>query len=220
VTVAHHGKHFQAFYGGDLTLGNYHTGNWDSGYAGNLVFQRTAPPANAAILNSYSGNKFFGGAGFHGGINFVAPMRGGEWRILGLETSLHHEFGDYLSLRKQLPDTAATFIVRNRFFGTIGLSSELVGYTRHGEFGFRLSWGWVLGRPYSNPDIYDNESGHYLQYRYAGLSFHYTWEKYTGSFQVNGASKASSVALGVAFRLGTPRRSPKQLRVRPSPKPL
>jgi len=206
-TVAHHGKWWQAYYGGDLTLGSYNMGKWDSGgYTGSTPYPQAPPPVySVGILNSHAGSHSFGGAGFHGGVNMVIPFRDGEWRILGLETSLYREFGDYLSIRKQLPDTAATLIARNPFYGTLGLGSELVGSTMHGEFGFRISLGRVLGYPYWNPDIYDNDSHSYLHYWYLTLSSHYTHERYTGYAQLNFAAKAFSLGFGLHYRLTRPR---------------
>ncbi len=215
LTVAHHSKHFQAYYGGNLTLGNYHMGLWDSGYAGS-----STPKYNADILNSHSGPHFFGGAGFHGGANFVIAGRDAEWRVLGIETSLNHEFGDYLSLRRQLPDSAATLLVRKSFFGTLGLSSELVGVTANGEFGFRLSVGRVLGNPYWNPHIFDFESLTPLRYWYSTFSFHYTQGRYTGFGQLNSGSKAFAFSLGLAYRLSRPRNAPLKPLHRSKPKPL
>ncbi|HLX66981.1 MAG TPA: hypothetical protein VKR41_08285, partial [Puia sp.] len=59
--------------------------------------------ANTNQLNTYAGSYSFGGLGVQGGINAVVPIGIGEWRLLGVETSVIHEFGNYLSLRQQLP---------------------------------------------------------------------------------------------------------------------
>jgi hypothetical protein len=57
-TVAHHGKFLQAYYGGDLALGNYRMGKWNSGYRGFIFGRRTSPPVNSDILNRYTGGKW------------------------------------------------------------------------------------------------------------------------------------------------------------------
>lgn len=207
-TVAHHGKWLQAYYGGSLTLGGYHMGKWDTGYSNSPYWQGPPPQYSVGILNSYTGSHFFGGAGFHGGANLVIPFRDGEWRVFGVETSLYHEFGNYLSIRRKLPDTAATLIIRDPFYGTVGFSSELIGSVLHGEFGFRMSGGVVLGSLYKNPNIYDYASGNYLTYGYLSLTSHLTYGRYTGYGQLNFATKAFSLSLGMIYRLTRPRNTP------------
>jgi len=202
--VAHHTGRMQFFYGLDLTLGSYSLGKWDSGYTGAFFRARTSPPMHADILNTYAGGKFFGGAGFSGGANYCLPFKDGEWRVWGVETSLHREFGDYLSFRRQLPDSVATFIVRNPFFGTVGWTTELIGQTRHGEFGFRLADGWVLGSDYKDNFV----SGYRMHYHYFTLSFHYTYEQFTPYLQIGGGAKSSAIKLGLQVRLGRPRVAP------------
>ena len=205
LSVAHHYGMFQFYYGLDGTLGSYTLGRWDSGYTNTLFPLRTAPPVHADILNRYSGPRTFGSAGFQTGVNAVVPVRGGEWRFLGLETSLNREFGDYLSFRKRLPDSLVSLDIRSSFVGTFGISSERVGRTRHGEFGFRLAYGWMLGTAYRNLHIYDDVSARYLRYRYFTFSFHYTYERYTGFMLLNAATKASSIQVGVQYRLSKSR---------------
>jgi hypothetical protein len=203
ISVAHHTGILQAYYGGDLTLGAYHSGIWDTGH----VFwgPRTLPPGNADYLNSESGDRFFGGVGFKGGANLVWGMEHSEWRYIGIETSLQQEFGDYLTFRRKLPDTAAALIIRNPLFATLGFSTEIVKRLRQGEWGLRLASGWVLGDGYRNSGIYDNESEHTLHYGYASFSFHYTQQRYTGYLQLTGATQARSLSIGVHYRLTRPR---------------
>ncbi|MDO6434684.1 hypothetical protein Q4E93_29000 [Flavitalea sp. BT771] len=214
-TAAHHGRFWQAYYGGDLTLGSYDIRKWDT--ATTATYQHPAPLYNAAILNRQAGGKFFGGVGLHGGANFTIPMGIAEWRIVGVETSLYREFGNYLTVRRKLPDTAASLIVRNPFYGTIGLSSEFVIKWPDGEFGWRISGGPVIGYPYSNPEIYDNASDSYLHYWYFSTSTHVTISRYTGYLQTNFAAKAFSIGMGLHYRLSEPRitrRSPAHRRYR------
>gem|GEM_PF-345860 len=202
-TVAHHGSFWQAYYGADLTLGSYRINKWDTSTTVNYL--HPAPLYNAAILNSQAGGKFFGGAGFHAGANFAIPLGPLEWRILGVEMSLYREFGNYLGARRKLPDTAATLIVRNPFYGTLGISSVFVITTLNGEFGFGWSGGQVLGYPYADPEIYDNASHSYLHYWYFSLSTHVTYRRYTAYFQDNFAAKAFSFGMGLHYRLNEPR---------------
>ena len=201
---SHHGKFLQGFYGLDLTLGDFATGRWDTTLHNNWN-PRYGPPVNAVALNHFAGHRFFGGTGFNGGMNLVMPFRNGEWRYIGLETSLRREFGDYLSFRKQLPDSVATMIVRNNFYGTMGLSSEICLQIRDGELGFRLATGWVLGGDYNYLSIYNNATGGPLRFHYTSFSFHYSHQQYTGFLQTNFATKALALHLGINYRLSKPK---------------
>ncbi len=172
------------------------------GYSLRLFSESQLQTAGGRLyLNQNAGNHFFGGTGFNGGINLVIPFYKREWRILGVETSLRHEFGRYLQFREQLPDSAATLDIRDNFFGTAGLTTEFIGQTPTGQFGFKWAYGWVLGSAYQNLNIYDNTSGHFLRYRYFNFSFHYTYTRYTGYVQLNTATKATALHLGLNYRL-------------------
>jgi hypothetical protein len=197
IHAAHQYDYVQFHYGLGLTLGDYTLGTWrvDSGY----TFSSTIP--TAAQLDSYSGEYSFGGIGFQGGINGVALFRRGEWRYLGLETSVTHEFGNYLAVRKEMPDSIATLIIRSPTFATIGVTSEILGYDRNSEFGFKWALGWALGRQYSNTGVVDNKSGDQLRYMYVNLTLHYSYQRFTTYFQYNGATKASLIFLGINYRL-------------------
>jgi hypothetical protein len=165
-------------------------------------------PFNADILNSYSGSHFFGAAGFHGGANIVLPMASGEWRVIGLEGSFNHEFGKYLDIRQQLPDTVASIIAHGANYGTLGIYTELTGNTKNGEFGFRMGLGRALGQPYWNPNVFDYKSAHYIKYGYFTMTAHYTYYRYTLFGQLNFATKSDGASIGVAFRLNRPRTAP------------
>ena len=202
IYAAHQYDLIQFHYGLNLSLGSYTMGKWAVDTSRPSYY---SPSSNvdlpyAAQVNSYSGNYFFGGVGFQGGINGVIPMGGAEWRFLGVETSLTQEFGNYLAVRKQMPDSIANLINRDPLFTTLGLNSELVVYERRDEWGVRMAFGWALGSAYSNPGIYDNESGKSLHYTYWNLSFHYTYRRLTGYLQLSQATKASAQVFGVNYR--------------------
>jgi hypothetical protein len=202
VYAAHQYDHLQFHYGLGLTLGTYTMGTWrvDTGYGGYSLTPNTALPG-AAQVNTYSGPHYFGGVGFQGCFNGVTPIWRGEWRYLGLETSVTREFGNYLAVRKQMPDSIATLINRSPLFATVGLTSELIGHVRRGEFGFKWGFGWALGHSYSNPGIVDNGSGDALHYVYFNFTFHYTYRQFTSYLQYNDATKAKLIFLGVNYRL-------------------
>ena len=113
---------FQSYYGIDASLGNYHVGTLTGAYYGQTV----------EYINPKAGNKFFGGIGIQGGMNFVLPLSHGEWRLMGIEMSSHMEYGSYLKFRKEIPDHLATLNIPSNTFSTIGLYSELVIKVKHG----------------------------------------------------------------------------------------
>jgi hypothetical protein len=274
--------HFQAFYGGNLTLGNYNMGTWDtSSSPGGLYGGRIGPPPAFATLNGYSGSRYFGGVGFSGGMNLATTFRSHpaqiqqedtidtskngtqrsdqrdtgkigwrrfdlrrfdprfkngdprfrsdesriqernrrlrgsagrvhiiEWRIIGFETSMTHEFGDYLQFRKQMPDSAATLIVRSSFFATVGLTTELVRKIQDGQIGWKFASGWALGSSYNFLEIHDNASQTNLGgYGYFSFTFHYTVDQYTAFFQVISATKATGIHFGLNYQIGGKRPS-------------
>jgi hypothetical protein len=193
----------QAWYGVNVTWGGFTLGHWDtSGASVNNTFIHTGPNPVKAVdyLNSLVGTYYFGGEGFSGGMNAVMPFDGGEWRFIGFETSLNHEIGNYLTVRKNMPDSAATLNVRSDFFGNLGLTTELVRKNRTGQFGWKWSAGWALGRNYNFLDIDDNGT-HISGYGYINFNFHWTLHQYTGFVQINRATKASAFHLGFNFQL-------------------
>jgi hypothetical protein len=225
--LAHNSGPWQ-FYGGlNASLGNYKMGSWDSAYTlGGLFLPagRTAPPGSSQQLNGFSGPKTFGSMGFSGGINIVVPVGQGEWRALGIETALHYEAGDYLNFRKNVPDSLVTLLVRSPFYGTFGLSSEIVGRTNIGESGFRVAAGWALGPKYHLALVHDDLDDKTLDYGwYMTMAFHVTFGQYTSYIQSEFGAKASSIHLGLAYRFNKPRLPPKRRyreEIRPYPKPI
>jgi hypothetical protein len=201
VHAAHQYDNVQFHYGLGLTLGDYTMGSWrvDTGYGYSLT-PNTALPT-AAQLNTYSGRYSFGGVGFQGGVNGVMSFRRGEWRYLGLETSVTREYGNYLAVRREMPDSIATLINRSPTFATVGLTSEIVAHNRTGEFGFKWALGWALGNSYSNPGIVDNTNGDQLRYMYFNFTFHYTFRQVTSYLQFNDATKARMIFFGITYRL-------------------
>jgi len=187
VSAANTFKNFQAYYGAGIALGDYKLNGYSDGNR-SLV--------NAQIINQYTGNKFFGAVGFNGGMNAVIPFsHGGEWRIIGIETSLCKEFGDYLAVRKQLPDSAASFINRKSFFGTLGGYTELVGKTNYGSFSMKINTGAVLGKSYHDVTSIGN-------YWYFSFTLAATIKKWTPYIQANFAPKASHALFGANYSLG------------------
>jgi hypothetical protein len=184
---------FELYYGLTGSLGNYTLNKFDS--LGN------DPSVNYQLINQNAGKKFFGGYGASGGLDLVIPFSdGGEWRVIGFETTFTHEFGDYLQFRKQFPDSAATYIARSNFYGTIGGFTEFI-WGRYSHFGIRLEKGAVMGSAYNNLQILDASSGATLKYHYFSLTFSEMMERWTLYFQVNTATKAGFLQGGINFRV-------------------
>ncbi len=218
VQLAQHQGMWQWWGGLDLTAGGYSLGNWHNRYTTNSFLinydRQFLAPATADQLNALSGARFFGGAGFSGGVNAMVPLGNvgqGEWRFLGIEWNLHDEFGDYLHLRRRMADSLATYIVRQPFFGTLGLGSEWIFRTKKGDFGFRLGHGWVLGSAYHPNDLFDSVSEKDLHYSYSSLAFHFTWGQNTVYVLGEDATKGGSVRVGFVYRFGRPRLPAKQI---------
>jgi hypothetical protein len=76
----------------------------------------------------------------------------------------------------------------------------LVGHTRQGEFGFKWALGYALGHLYSNPGV-DDGNGNPLRYKYFNFTFHYTYRRFTSYVQINSATYANTVFLGLDYRL-------------------
>ena len=227
IYVAHHGQWWQSYYGLDGALGSYSLGTWRTRDPSSFNFilydgPSAPPPTTASQLNTYRGGYTYGGLGVSGGFNGVIPMGQGEWRVLGIETAVHREFGDYLHLRRNLPDSVASYIVRSAFFGTTGLTTEWVFRTHTGDFGFRLAGGWTLGNDYQHPHVYDSIAQAQLRYGgYGSFIAHYTLGRYTLYYQMETAEKAFSIQGGLIFRFGSPRLPAKKIihHERPSPPP-
>lgn len=185
---------FQAYYAGGLTVGSYRIKPYDS--LGNST------TVNYRIINQNKGTYFFGGGGFDGGMNVVVGSGNFEWRIFGVETSLRQEFGKFAKVRKGLPDSAATVVIRNRFFGTLGFFTEIVGKGHNASTGCKLGWGKVLGDDYNNFNLKD---GYFvdnpLRFGYFIFNVHTTGKKWTYYVQGNLSKKASGLVFGTNYRI-------------------
>jgi hypothetical protein len=187
-SAANNFKNFQMYYGGGLILGDYKFNHYEGNYHSDIIdFQ---------ALDQFAGNYFFGAVGLNAGMDFVIPFPlGGDWRLVGLEASLYKDFGDYLSVREQLADTAATYIARGNSLATFGFYSEIVDKTKYGSFGVKASAGWMLGKDY-----------HYVggigNYGYFSFSLAPTFRRWTPYVQANFATKAANAMIGLNYRLG------------------
>lgn len=191
---AHNFGNFQGFYAANLSLGNYKVAPF-SEYESTGGFYPEA-------INKNAGNKFFGSTGIDGGVNVVLPIHNGEWRVLGIETSVQQEFGSYASFRQKLTDKDADFIVRSKLFATLGGYTELVKKISNGSKGVRLAAGSALASRYHNVPVIVRSSGKRLVYNYISFTFFVTKKKVTGYLQANYSGKCQAAFLGVNYRLG------------------
>ena len=186
---------FQAFYGAGVSTGSFSVDTFEMNGNNETV--------NPSVINAAAGKKRFSGVGFEGGINVVVPMQNGEWRALGVETSFRKEFGSYLAFRKNLPDSAATWIVRSDTYGTIGGFTEILAEGHLTTYGFKFGAGTVIGKNYRSRSIVDNGiGGQNLIYNYLHITFHLTRGKWTGYLQCNDATKATAFLMGANYRFG------------------
>jgi hypothetical protein len=195
---------FEAYYGAELALGNY-------------IVSQQRPPTNSArdsfitnVLNKGIGNKFFGGYGFNGGISMVVPANygRGEWRAIGIETSLTNEFGQYLLFRKQLPDSVATANMNYSFFPTIGITSEFISNGKKGSIGYKIAAGWCLRKEnaHYNPDFTGEIPSRNAGYLSQTLFFTFLTGS-TLSIQLTGGSHAFFINAGYIYRMGKKKRT-------------
>ncbi|HVM89167.1 MAG TPA: hypothetical protein VMT76_13340 [Puia sp.] len=184
----------QAYYGANLSIGAYHIAeyyNYDHNYY------------DTSNYHTYATNKFFGWYGFNGGLNLVVPTRhGGEWRAIGIETSVQKEFGSYYHFRKNLPDSAADAIFKKNITGTAGIYTDIIGKSRHGaQFGYKMGIGFMLNPENNYAHVYNQNTINPVTY--FSNTFHFTKENITGFVQINlSNSYAGNIQFGINYRLG------------------
>jgi len=179
-------------YGGSVAIGSYNlsSDSYNYNYLSPAVYDE--------------GAKFFGTYGLFAGISAAKRMgKRGEWRFIGAEGSYYKEFGDYYTLRKSLPDSAADEIDRKNYIGSLGINTEFIFKTRRMvESGVKIAFGSYLRRLYYNGDI--NNSNYYYHYDdllYLSTTYHITIKKNTGWIKFNLATHAAHFQLGYNFRL-------------------
>jgi hypothetical protein len=187
---------FQAHYGAGMTAGSYRVSRFDS--------NNTNSSVDYKIINQNAGNYFFGGWSFDGGMNLVSASEYFEWRVIGVETSLRHEFGDYRRFRERLPDTAATLILRNPDLGTLGMFTEFVFRNKDGSrIGLKFDYGGVLGSSYHSYYLRDTYFyKNHVHFNYLGMSLSWTKNALTGYLSGDFAGKSRNCFLGFNIRLG------------------
>jgi len=194
---AHALDNFRLNYGAALALGSYHVKPYYdyNSYYNNYI--------DSALR---TGGKFFGAYGVYGGVSAAMPLgrngRRGEWRYIGVEGNLFNEFGEYYSFRKNLPDSSADEIDRKRYFGSVGLNTEIIFKGRsQNKFGIKLAFGSYLRRlSYTDASV-NNYYHQHDDLLYFSNTYHFTVQKATTYFQFNVATHAVHFQLGVNYRL-------------------
>lgn len=176
------------FYGANASIGEY--------YVSSIVTNTTI--YGNPYHPQYSGSKTFGGYGFNGGFNAAIPLRnGGEWRVFGLEGSIQNEFGEYFEFRKNIPDSLGNLISRNRWTGTIGITTEIISRHRgNSSFGYKFSLG-------ANLNSYRNSYSYYnVRPIYVSNTIHFTKNNVTAFWQLNFGTYAGNFQFGINYKLG------------------
>jgi hypothetical protein len=172
---SHNLGNFQAYYGAGFALGSYNVTEY---YRVKYPVGINSPFPVDTTYHIPSSNNFFGAYGFYGGFNFVHAFtkRKGEWR-LGVETSLHNEFGKYLSFRKSLPDTAVDILATYISTKTIGGYMEwLWKRKRSGNIlGFKISGGTSIISPGTYKGIENSSSPFYFSGAFHATKKNITW---------------------------------------------
>jgi hypothetical protein len=194
---SHHFGFVQGYYGVTGVLGKYHADNFIPQNTRSAAFNQNL---NDSLINGMVGNKLYGGWGLNGGINAVIPFRRRhEWRVFGVEASWMNEFGDYLSFREKLPDTAANINDRRSRYLTLAFSTDVVWRVGQGSIGLKSGYTTAT-RTLPEYNISRN-SRRYL----AGFwseTLHFESQKVTGFFQFNVGGHAFNMQAGFNYRLG------------------
>jgi hypothetical protein len=190
---------FEFYYGANFSIGNYSVNKFDSLFSD--------PTVNVQLINKYAGKKIFGGYGINGGMNAVIPfVDGGEFRVIGFELTLEHEYGNYLQFRKQIPYSQVTYVAPNNFYGTYGFFTEIL--FPKGHLGLKLEKGWIMGSQYNNLMVFDNSSQENLKYHYFNMTLSGFINKWTIYMQLNSATKATTFQFGTNYRIAKKKNSP------------
>jgi hypothetical protein len=199
----------QAYYGANFTLGVYHIGEfYNIKYRYDpTIFGPISDPVDT-IYHIPATRSTFGSYGVSGGINYVIPFSKGEWRAIGVETSMQNEFGNYSAFRNGLPDTAATIVFKQRFTGTIAVFTDLLWRDHHrNEWGFKFALGEMIN-PQSNYTINQTvvypatSTTNIFPLSYFSTAFHMSNGPYAGFIQLNLGTYATSFQVGASYRLG------------------
>lgn len=190
---------FGAFYGAGFSLGNYHVKAYNRNvYNGS---------GSSIVFSIPTSTRFFSSYGFNGALHYVIPYRRGTGECrLGIETSAQHEFGNYLSFRKSLPDSVIDLLETARWTKVLGGYFDFTGKGRHGEVtGYKLAIGGSFvakGKTYLSSSTGSQDAPWYIS-----QTAHFTNGPATYFWQLNLGLHVGSLQFGVNYRLGAQKRN-------------
>lgn len=145
-----------------------------------------------------TGTKFIGSLGSTAGLAIVLPLgERVEWRVVGVESSYGHEFGDYYKTRRSLPDSAIHLADRRNTHVTLGGFTEWIFKSRNPDrrIGVQLAMGSSLHRLRNETIFYS------LAPFYINNTFHFTVRRTTGYIRISAGDYYAAFQSGVSFRL-------------------
>lgn len=154
---------------------------------------------NYTYINSVAGRKSFTNWGGFAALNYVKSFpKGGEWRIIGAEWNWQRESGEYLDFRRSLDFNDANLNDKNREFSTVSITTELLGKTKNGSYGYKIAYGASL-----QSLIQYDEDGNGRKVMPSSLSqtFHITQDRFTGYAQLNTGFYSYNFRFGINYRI-------------------
>lgn len=194
---AHNSGLFQAYYGITGGIGSYKVKGY--GIDTSATIYRVNNNLDKTLITERSGRKFWGSIGGTGGINLVKSLGDKiEWRIIGTEFSWQREFGKYLNFRKNLPDTAANIIVKDRHYASLAFNTDFIILFPDGSVGFKTGPVYTLNRitQYNLQRLPSNYKAGYFS-----TTLHLTINQFTGFLQWNIGNYNIGSQAGINFRL-------------------
>jgi len=188
------GPHVQAFYGANVALGVYEA---------KQINKDSTDYFYPRVINKRAGDLFYGGAWVNGGVNAVIPFANKhEWRVFGLQAAFGKEWGEYYEFRRDMPIEAVSSVYKDDRFGSIGINTEVVWTLDRGaHVGMKFAYGESFYRKIIDQSKSEPDYNYYLGNGYYSGTFHFTREFTTFYAQLNRAPYATTVQLGLTFRI-------------------
>jgi hypothetical protein len=159
-------------------------------------------------VEQYKGNKYFGGFGGTGELNFNVPFKKVDWRVIGVRTTMFYEDGRYASFRRMAEkDTLIENV--NHYHGGFNVSAcyEVIVKLDKVNFGYYSAIGTTFGirdKPIvadtsSYPAVTSNERRNSIT---ATWVLHLTHKQMTYFAQCSiGEWQGASVSGGITYRI-------------------
>ncbi len=166
---------FNFAYGGFASFGNYQRGG-------------SVDSKNP----NYFKDKFFGAVGGRASINAFVNNDRVDFRFIGVEAAISHEFGDYLSYRRSVQNISGYYVDPRQDLFTIGLTTEVIFHNRDNknfQHGIRGFLGTTVGHNNLNDTYYQDDNATTRMFRniFPKASYYLKYNKYFGTFEVGSA---------------------------------